>query len=31
MTSIVSYLATNRMSYAYWSFNPNSGITGGLC
>ena len=30
MTSIVSYLATNKMSYAYWSFNPNSGITGGL-
>ncbi|MET1065856.1 MAG: cellulase family glycosylhydrolase [Arthrobacter sp.] len=30
MTSIVSYLATNGMSYAYWSFNPNSGITGGL-
>ena len=30
MTSIVSYLATNKMSYAYWSFNPNSAITGGL-
>ncbi|XAS63281.1 cellulase family glycosylhydrolase [Micrococcaceae bacterium Sec5.8] len=30
MTSIVSYLATNTMSYAYWSFNPNSGVTGGL-
>ncbi|MET1155451.1 cellulase family glycosylhydrolase [Arthrobacter sp.] len=30
MKSIVSYLATNKMSYAYWSFNPNSGITGGL-
>ena len=21
---------TNRMSFAYWSFNPNSGDTGGL-
>ena len=30
MTSIVSYLKTNGMSFAYWSFNPNSGITGGL-
>lgn len=30
MTAIVSYLASNKMSYAYWSFNPNSGITGGL-
>ncbi|MDD1476891.1 cellulase family glycosylhydrolase [Arthrobacter sp. H16F315] len=30
MSSIVSYLAANKMSYAYWSFNPNSGITGGL-
>jgi endoglucanase len=28
--AIVSYLATNKMSYAYWSFNPNSGTTGGL-
>lgn len=30
MEKIVSYLATNSMSFAYWSFNPNSGITGGL-
>jgi endoglucanase len=30
MKSIVEYLRTNGMSYAYWSFNPNSGITGGL-
>ena len=30
MDKIVSYLATNSMSFAYWSFNPNSGITGGL-
>ena len=30
MKSIVDYLKTNRMSYGYWAFNPNSGITGGL-
>lgn len=30
MTSIVDYLKTNNMSYAYWSFNPNSGVTGGI-
>jgi endoglucanase len=30
MKAIVDYLKTNGMSYAYWSFNPNSGITGGL-
>lgn len=30
MEKIVSYLGTNSMSFAYWSFNPNSGITGGL-
>lgn len=30
MTSIVSYLGTNKMSYAYWAFNSNSGVTGGL-
>jgi endoglucanase len=30
MKSIVSYLGANKMSYAYWAFNPNSGITGGL-
>ena len=27
---LVGYLATNRMSFAYWSYNPNSGDTGGL-
>jgi endoglucanase len=27
---MVSYLKTNGMSFAYWSFNPNSGDTGGL-
>lgn len=30
MAQIVEYLRVNDMSYAYWSFNPNSGITGGL-
>lgn len=30
MASIVSYLEANKMSFAYWSFNPNSGVTGGL-
>ncbi|AXJ11793.1 glycosyl hydrolase family 5 [Arthrobacter sp. PM3] len=30
MEKIVSYLGSNAMSFAYWSFNPNSGITGGL-
>ncbi|MET3810441.1 cellulase family glycosylhydrolase [Arthrobacter sp. UYEF3] len=30
MKAIVEYLRANGMSYAYWSFNPNSGITGGL-
>ncbi|GAA0998720.1 cellulase family glycosylhydrolase [Subtercola frigoramans] len=30
LSSIVSYLADNSMSFAYWSFNPNSGDTGGL-
>ena len=30
MEKIVSYLGTNSMSFAYWAFNPNSGITGGL-
>ncbi|WP_291056940.1 cellulase family glycosylhydrolase [Herbiconiux sp.] len=28
--TIVSYLATNGMSFSYWSFNPNSGDTGGI-
>lgn len=30
MRSIVEYLKTNGMSFAYWAFNPNSGVTGGL-
>ncbi len=30
LTALVSYLDANRMSFAYWSFNPNSGDTGGL-
>lgn len=30
MSSMVNYLKTNGMSYAYWAFNPNSGVTGGL-
>ena len=30
MSKIVSYLRSNKMSFAYWSFNPNSGDTGGL-
>ena len=30
LTALVSYLNTNNMSFAYWSFNPNSGDTGGL-
>ena len=30
MEKIVSYLGTNSMSFAYWAFNPNSAITGGL-
>ncbi|MEC5180808.1 endoglucanase [Arthrobacter sp. CG_A4] len=30
MERIVSYLGSNGMSFAYWSFNPNSGVTGGL-
>ncbi|WP_237280256.1 cellulase family glycosylhydrolase [Subtercola vilae] len=30
MTSIVSYLANTGISFAYWSFNPDSGDTGGL-
>ncbi|HET9648644.1 MAG TPA: cellulase family glycosylhydrolase, partial [Microlunatus sp.] len=27
---LVGYLQTHQMSFAYWSFNPNSGDTGGL-
>ncbi len=30
LSAMFSYLDTNRMSFAYWSFNPNSGDTGGL-
>jgi endoglucanase len=28
--NIVAYLAGSGMSFSYWSFNPNSGDTGGL-
>jgi endoglucanase len=30
LATLVDYLATKKMSFAYWSFNPNSGDTGGL-
>lgn len=30
LKTLVSYLAKTGMSYAYWSYNPNSGDTGGL-
>src|ERR1700712_1497523 len=30
LTSMVDYLRSTGISYAYWSFNPNSGDTGGL-
>ncbi|MBC7518745.1 MAG: cellulase family glycosylhydrolase [Microbacteriaceae bacterium] len=30
MTSIVAYLARTKMSFSYWSFNPNTIDTGGL-
>ncbi|HEV7950538.1 MAG TPA: cellulase family glycosylhydrolase, partial [Glaciihabitans sp.] len=30
LSSLVSYLKSNQMSFVYWSFNPNSGDTGGL-
>lgn len=30
LTALVDYIRTNKMSFAYWSFNPNSGDTGGL-
>jgi len=30
LDTLVSYLGTTGMSFAYWSFNPNSGDTGGL-
>jgi endoglucanase len=28
--SLVTYLKENRVSYAYWAWNPNSGDTGGI-
>jgi endoglucanase len=30
LTTLVRYLADRQISFAYWSFNPNSGDTGGL-
>ncbi len=30
LDALVAYLAKTKISYAYWSFNPNSGDTGGL-
>lgn len=30
LASLVSYLRSTGISYAYWSYNPNSGDTGGL-
>ncbi|GAA3549824.1 hypothetical protein GCM10022197_00810 [Microlunatus spumicola] len=30
LAALVAYVRTNKMSFAYWSFNPNSGDTGGL-
>lgn len=30
LDTLVRYLGTRRLSFAYWSFNPNSGDTGGL-
>ena len=30
LASLVDYLKANQISFAYWSFNPNSGDTGGL-
>ncbi|MFJ4037990.1 cellulase family glycosylhydrolase [Microbacterium sp. NPDC090007] len=30
LTTLVAYFAKTKISYAYWSFNPNSGDTGGL-
>nr|WP_232530974.1 cellulase family glycosylhydrolase [Microlunatus antarcticus] len=30
LTTLVEYVRKNKMSFAYWSFNPNSGDTGGL-
>lgn len=30
MTKLVSYMQTNGMSFTYWSWNPDSGDTGGI-
>ena len=30
LTSLVSYLQQNKLSFAYWCWNPNSGDTGGI-
>ena len=30
LKKLVTYLKSNQISFAYWSFNPNSGDTGGL-
>jgi endoglucanase len=30
LSTLVGYLAANRIGFAYWSYNPNSGDTGGL-
>lgn len=30
LSTLVTYLQTNKMSFSYWSFNPNSGDTGGI-
>jgi endoglucanase len=30
LNQLVGYLMRNQLSFAYWSFNPNSGDTGGL-
>jgi len=30
LNALVGYLGTNKTSFAYWSFNPNSGDTGGI-
>jgi endoglucanase len=30
LNTLMSYLTTNGMSFTYWSWNPNSGDTGGI-
>lgn len=30
MTTLVSYIVANRLSFAYWCWNPDSGDTGGI-